>query len=855
MNTAVKNNLIKGLVKADDFWSMKKDEQVTAKLVVKEEYIFKEDSSWGVYYCDNAYSNGEALYDYSIKIAGVVGERLVIGNTYKVIGKVEEFNGIQSIKIQNINRTNPINKIGVINHLKTFGGLGDVLSERIFDKYGLNSMEAIINNPQEVANSIKGLSPEKAIDIATSIKDDIIKQEILVQLLSYEISVKDANALYRKFGVKSVDIIKENPYLLIETSGFSFEKADKIAISLGGDIKSKHRIKAGIIDMLIKIAGCGHCYFEEDLFIQKATNYLSYKLDGKEMFKLLKNEQSNKCCTYDLGGKTYQIIYSKLADCYKAYNSEKNAIKKEYLKYKLVELNPREIVECINILEDEKKILSNEGRIYLQSIWNAEQVIAKKLFELECSKQPMFYDIENSKNIVKQELDNILAEKNVKLEDRQYEACLNFNLYTGGVNVLIGSAGRGKTFTLKILLELNKRLNEKRFQRPLVYNLFAPTGRASKVMQKAMDERDAKTIHRGLNGTLGNFEFNEENPLTQDVLILDETSMVDVFLLRDLLKAMTLGQKIILVGDIQQLQSVGPGSILKDIIESKSFNVCELLIPKRQKEFSEININAERVLSHMPVQDGQKGEFHFKTCHEEEKMLNNLVESYTRLISKVDINEIQILSPQKKGLLGVNFLNYYIQSKVNPKDTGLKIKKEKFTIRMNNVDQEIQQYIKVGDRAMNKKNVYDLKWYKKDRFGSYEELNIFGITNGEIGTVVEIKEVVTESGSKQKRVIVEFEEGFVFFDGDLIDNLELAYAVTIHKSQGSQWKYVLFPISSSHRGMWDIHILYTAITRAKDVVYITGNHSVMEASVKISKRRVRRTSLKKKIVDEFLGSI
>lgn len=821
-----------------DFWEFNKGDKINTKIFVISEIAYKSESGWGSYVVQDAYSDG--LFAIDFVISGVMGFRLIEEKTYDVEGIVEQFRGRNQIKVKTVIQSNPVNKMGLVGYLKTFDGLGERLSERIWDKFGIDGLDLLRTNPKLVANEIVGLSLKRALKISEDIKFYSEKQTIIVNLLGYGISHKDAESIYRKYGLKSLQMIQENPYLLTNIANFSFEKADKIAINIGIEINSMFRLTEGIIDMLEKISDFGHCYIEEDDFIIKAVNHLSYKLDVTEMYSLLKENSNKEEFKYVVGGKSYNIKISKLANAYQKSVNERNSTKREYLKYKVVELETNDIVKAINTLKMEKRIKINKERLYLKKVWDAENSIVDDIYRLSTEKTPL--DV----SLVKKELDDLLMEKNIKLEDKQYEACLNFNLYTGGFYVLTGNAGCGKTFTLSIIYELANRLKKKLKNIPLRYKFFAPTGKASKVMRKSTGKK-AQTIHMGLGFEKGSFNFCRSNQFETDFLVVDETSMLNIFLCSDLLEAIKSGTKVIFMGDIKQLPSIGAGNILNDLIESNVLDVIELDVAKRQNALSSINENANNIIYKKPIESSTKKDFLFVSKQSDNEVLDNLLNAYIKSINKFCKEDVQILTPQKSGVLGVNFLNYYIQQKVNNVETTKQIAKAKFKVNINGTVKEIQPYIKVGDKVINTKNQYDLEWYEKDCYNDYSTItSMKGVTNGETGIIEDIKDVRVD-GEKVKRVIVKFEDGYVFFDDSSINNLELAYSITIHKAQGSQWFCVLIPIVSSHSFMLDNNLLYTAVTRATDYCFCFGQYSAMIRGINESKSRNRKTSLKEKL--------
>ncbi len=429
---------------------------------------------------------------------------------------------------------------------------------------------------------------------------------------------------------------------------------------------------------------------------------------------------------------------------------------------------------------------------------------------------------------IEDEVLNFEKNNNIKFHDSQREAIKG--ALENGVEIITGGPGTGKTTIINCITEIFEKANMK------VY-MAAPTGRAAKRMSETTG-REAKTIHRMLEMGVSDddteevFSKGEETPLECDVVIIDEASMIDIILMNTLLKAIALGTRIIIVGDVDQLPSVGPGNVLRDLIESKCVKVVRLKEIFRQSKESMIIVNAHRINDgEMPIINKKDKDFYFIECSESKKIVNTLLELSNRRLPKFNkswhkIHDIQILSPMRKGILGVSSLNKELQSVLNPKNDSKK-------------EMEFKDYIfRVGDKVMQTKNNYSLKWTRASGEGEAEGLGIF---NGDVGYIEDIDE------EKETIQILFDNERRVIYENLYLDEIDLAYAVTIHKSQGSEFPVVIMPAFKGPPLLMNRNLLYTGITRAKRLVVLVGSLKAINFMVQNDKIFERYSLLKWRI--------
>ncbi|MBQ9767807.1 MAG: AAA family ATPase, partial [Lachnospiraceae bacterium] len=544
-------------------------------------------------------------------------------------------------------------------------------------------------------------------------------------------------------------VLTENPYRLAEDIDcVGFRIADEIATKIGLRSDSDYRVRAGVFYVLLQAGNNGHVYLPEEELLANACEMLEL---GREVVKrqIETLQVEKKIIVKEVEGD--RLIYSTLA-----YYTE---------------LNTARMLLDLNVTYD-----------------LSDSVLETKLKTLECKEE-------------------------IELDELQRQAV--FETARNGVFILTGGPGTGKTTTIRTMLQYFE--NE-----GLDILLAAPTGRAAKRMTETTG-REARTIHRLLelkvseaSGNRMSFERNEENPLECDMIIIDEMSMVDIYLMQALLKAITIGTRLVLVGDVNQLPSVGPGNVLRDIIASGCFRVITLDKIFRQAQESDIVTNAHKIHAGDEIRlDNKSSDFFFLQREDIgviQKSILYLVKEKVANHLHVKPEEVQVLTPMRKGELGVERLNVLLQEHLNPADAG---KKEK---------EHSRGVFREGDKVMQIKNNYQMEWEVRSRYGIPTDGGT-GVFNGDCGIIKEINFF-------SERLSVEFEEGRIAeYPFSQLDELELAYAATIHKSQGSEYPAVVLPLLSGPRLLMNRNLLYTAVTRAKQCVMIVGNAATVNAMI------------------------
>jgi exodeoxyribonuclease V alpha subunit len=697
---------------------------------------------------------------------------LVEGDYIKVIGNFvthKEYG--KQFKVETFEKIMPKTLDSLEKYLSngTIKGIGPATAKKIVATFGEDTINVFKFEPEKLTQ-IKGITKEKAIEMAQCFVENWELWQIVGFLDNFGISPANAKTIYKKLGTQTIDEIESNPYILIDlVKGVDFAKLDKYALENGFEINNYKRIKCGIKYSLVKITYNGHCCTLE-------ANLIKYV---KELLKV--EDDDIEHCLIDLNVKE-EIVIEKRED---------------------------------------------ENWVYSKEIYDAEANIASKLILLDSTQNIKRIDSFDS------ELEKIEKAGNINLSTKQEEAIQAIN--SNNVVIITGGPGTGKTTIIKNVIDIYKSHGKK-------VVLCAPTGRAAKRMTEMTGE-EAKTLHRLLE--IGKIEKANEftimnyevAPIDADVIIVDEASMVDIYLMNYLLNGIYQGTKLILVGDTDQLPSVGPGSVLKDIINSERIKTIFLDEIFRQAAQSKIIVNSHKVndgeyFLEKEEQEGLKDDFFYIKEKSQDIMLDQIISLCKgRLKNFGDydfLENIQILSPTKKGLLGTKELNKRLQEELNPSNDEKKEKKVGEVI------------FREGDRVMQVKNNYDIYWEKGNtRSLTYE--NGTGIFNGELGKILKIDFL-----NKQIKILFDDEKEAWYAFSDM-DQIEHAYAITVHKAQGSEFDVVIMVVTQSSAMLLTRNLLYTGLTRAKKLLILIGNDNVVKFMIQNADTKIRNTGLEYKL--------
>ena len=656
-------------------------------------------------------------------------------------------------------------------------GVGPALAKRIVKKFGSDTFRIIEEEPERLIE-IKGISERIAREISMQMEDKKGMREAMIFLQQYGISNALAVKIYDTYGMRVYQVMKENPYQLAEDiHGIGFKMADEIAAKIGIRTDSDFRIRSGILYTLLLAAGEGHVYLPKEILLRNTSIMLQ------------------------IPPEVIEVQLSNLA-----------------MEKKLI----------IKIEED-------RTYVYATSYYYAELNCAKMLLDMDAAVDYFPTEEERAREEefrgqVEKKIRRLEHNLDLELDELQRQAVIESVLH--GVFILTGGPGTGKTTTINMIIRYFEREGLDIF-------LAAPTGRAAKRMTEATGF-EARTIHRLLelnggseeDGRRASFTKNQDNPLEADVVIIDEMSMVDIHLFQALLKAIAPGTRLILVGDVNQLPSVGPGQVLQDLIYSETFSVIGLQKIFRQAEDSDIVVNAHKIHKGQElILNNKSKDFFFLERQDVNVIYKHMIQLIQEKLPKycnISPFEVQVLTPMRKGNLGVQTLNQILQKYLNPEDKHKPEHVYGDTI------------FRVGDKVMHTRNNYQLEWEIVSKYNIPIDKGV-GVFNGDMGTIKEIYEY-------NQTLVVEFDDlRKVTYPFSALDELELAYAITIHKSQGSEYPAVVMPLLAGPKPLFNRNLLYTGVTRARNCLTILGSKEILGEMIRNNQENRRYTGLRSRI--------
>ncbi len=654
-------------------------------------------------------------------------------------------------------------------------GIGAALAARIVKKFKEETFRIIEEEPERLSE-VRGVSDRMAREIAVQMEEKKEMREAMIFLQKYGISNTLAIKIYNRYGMGLYGVMKENPYRLAEDiAGVGFRIADEIASKIGIHTDSDYRIRSGILYVLLLAMNEGHLYLPEGMLLEKTKELLHVETD---------------------------LIRPHLS----------------------------------NLMMDKKIMIKRadpDNQVYASTNYYAELGCARMIVDLGQGQDQDNALLPSEKERLLLKIRALEEKTGLRLDELQKEAVVMS--ISSGMFILSGGPGTGKTTTINMILKLFEAEG-------LDIMLAAPTGRAAKRMTEATGY-EARTIHRllELNGAVAeeegrraSFEKNEQNPIETDVLIIDEMSMVDIFLLQALLKAVMPGTRLIMVGDVNQLPSVGPGQVLKDLIASGRIPVVMLKKIFRQAGESDIVVNAHKINEGLEINCNNKSkDFFFLERSDPNVIYKHMIQLIQeKLPPYVNARpyEIQVLTPMRKGTLGVETLNKILQQYLNPASSD---KKEYLNGEV---------LFREGDKVMQVKNNYQLEWEIVSKYGIPIDKGV-GVFNGDMGIVREINQYA-------ETLVVEYDEcKKITYPFVQLDELELAYAITIHKSQGSEYPAVIIPILTGPRMLFNRNLLYTGVTRAKNCVTLLGSRNMISEMIANQSEQKRFTGLCNRLME------
>ena len=710
------------------------------------------------------YSNDENGYTIAkVKVQGHRGLVTVVGNLMAPIpGEIIKMDGEwvnhprygEQFKVDRYKSLVPASVYGIQKYLGSglIKGIGPVMAKRIVERFGKETLDVIEKEIEKLAE-VDGIGEKRIGMIQQAWEDQKEIREVMIFLQTHEVGSGYAAKIFKQYGNRSIMVVKENPYrLATDIFGIGFLTADRIAEKLGFSRDSELRAEAGILYVLNQLADEGHVYYPYEPLVQKCQEILG--VDQGVIVKAMSVIAESRMIVID------------------------------------------------DLKKDVDDFRENNKAVYLAKFYLSETSIVTRMKTLiRTPKSIRNIDFDKAIKWVQQHLPITLAEK-----QREAIQCAVENK----VMIITGGPGTGKTTIINAILKVFSRINIK-------IMLAAPTGRAAKRMSEATGHA-AKTIHRLLEYSIqkGGFQKNELSPLNCDLMIIDEASMIDTILMHHLLKAIPPGTTFILVGDVNQLPSVGAGNVLKDIIASGEMQIVELNEIFRQARESLIIVNAHRInnglLPSFKSFEQKLDDFYFIEQEDPESVLRILLELVKERIPRRfgfdPVNDIQVLSPMHKGIVGAGNLNRELQNVLNPGEDGV--------IRGG-------RNFRVHDKVMQIKNNYDKE-----------------VFNGDIGRITRID-------TENQELAISFDGRDIPYDYSDLDEIVLAYAVSIHKSQGSEYPAVIMPILTQHFVLLQRNLVYTAVTRGRKLVVMVGTMKALAIGVKNDKTQKRYTYLKHRL--------
>lgn len=735
-------------------------------------------------------------YD-DFSVLGNVPFELKEGRRYRLTGVVEEVYSkfkkqtVRQLRLSGIVLLMPKGEQGILRYLQSLKGLNS-RAFSLYDAFKDETLTIMKKDPERVAKEVRGISLKQALAFQEQLIEQEDASETMTFLLNLGLSIKECERIFKHHGDSVQAKIDANPYVLTQRyngwPAMSFQRVDKLALSWGAKPESRERFEASVHFIFERQGSFGHCYSDWDTVVKMAQEALrtpKYNADLEDVEETLERLLMN------------------------------------------------------NILH------LDDDRLYIKRFFDMEEELAADLVSL--AEKTSWRRVTDTRTVV----ENYLKVSGLVLEDKQRAAVEASVEHKGDMIIINGAAGTGKTFTAETILEVLRMIHSQEGNRKAMsVQILAPTGRASKVLKKALNNKySTSTIHRALVPSDEGFYYDRSNQLTADVFLIDETSMLDTYLAHALMQAIPKGSKVIFLGDVRQLPAIGAGNVLSDAIKSGLCPVITLTVPKRQAIGSSIYENASRILSGQTIEPDLNDTFWFETNNAQQARLK--VMHAVKNISSFDKEDIQILSPMRKGECGTHMLNYSLQALWNGQQPDSSLLNHTFEVN----GQSYRLYFRIGDRVMQTVNTGDQKWVIRDpKTGEYtEDESRQGelVTNGEQGIIQHIFEetVPSQVGRNQQvtTMAVQFEDGIVLYRGNDKKDLDHAYAISIHKSQGSQWPVVIEVMDHTHYMMLSNELFYTGYSRASKKHILVSDKRSVDMALREQVVSQRRTSLDDRI--------
>ena len=782
---------------------------------------------------------------------------LQVGRFYELSGVVEQRNGQRQLSVKAYKRVNPTDKVGALRILQGLPGL-NMRAEELYNICGSSVVDDLCNNYKTVIEKAEshGFTKESILRWHSLLVYGIAEEESALMLLNIGLGINTARLLIEERGYKIRDEIKENPYILlqIKSARLSFAVCDKIAMDLGYELDGRDRIREAVLHTIEQYSaqsGCT-CIPASD-FSYALHNCLDVVIEREQAIHYINIAEGKPVLSEKVGGTTIDIDIEQLKAELSGWQESGDTELFQYVVFycpddKIVDI----VVEMLKNGELVNFQLKNSGFYQTKEFFRMEDFIAVKLLKINQNNGDCISPV-----VIERLLEDVLREQGseenpIQLEARQREAVITACSRRGGVFIITGAAGSGKTFVLNIILSVLDKYMKKTTGSPVTSKVLAPTGKAAKIASLATGLQGS-TIHRFVAAT------KMRRTETSSVYVIDEFSMVDEQLFMDFLEQMPTMSKLILLGDTNQLPSIEVGNCLHDLIDSGIIPCTTLNVVKRQSSKSGILLMAnhicrgEDIKSEIVNTDGNNDNAIVSISEDEVSIRRKIVKSAERLgLGAFREERVQILCPRNRGNTGAEVLNHIIQQKLNPYQPALgQLRLETGCIVSYRDDNgnyvKEPMYFQIGDRVIHTRNNYNAGWYTKDLLGGFTQTMDHGVMNGEVGEIEDIRDVPVQGVGIVRRVIVRYDGKYIFYDGKDIEDLMHAYAITIHRSQGSQWPIVLCPITNSDSRLLTRQLLYTACTRAQKTLFIVAQKAALATGVETEAINHRVTRLQERL--------
>lgn len=814
-----------------------------------KELTYMDDSSYGIYNCK---LNTDSDNPPEFIVSGYLSDRLDIGHTYTSDGTVVTTKGNKQFRIDNISQQMPDCGSGVLDYLRSLNWIRSG-ADTLYETFGADALRIIREDPSAVKKTLPDVTDERIDEWQRQIENGRDDLGFLSELISIGLKPRQARQLIEKYGADTMNKVRTNPYCLIgRVPGYTFAKCDEAAVRLKLEPDCAERMTAGVNSAMMKLMSGGSTKIRRDEAQASVIDTLSVRMTVSDMYDAVNSGKAYYEASF--GSQKWKIPCSHIKADLTMYKSAKTQADRDQARTLLWYMSPPLVKETMDNMLAEGELVADGEYIMLKRYYTEEHEVASSVIGLiDAAEKNTVFDVEAALNAY-------CKEKGIVLEERQRDAVTHVCSSIGGLHIINGAAGCGKTFCIKVALAILEQMYHAN-GRELIKTIVAPTGKAARVAHNSTGI-DASTVHRLLQYRAdGTFYYNATNKLDYNCLVIDETSMLDTNIAYSLFTAIAPGTIVILMGDINQLPSIGPGNVLHDLTSSGIVDVVTLNVIKRQGKDSGIVINARHVIDGEPVTTQKETMDSLVVgADTEPAMLDKMLKYVEKSLAGGKADDLQILAPMRSGLIGTNNINRLMQQRLNPNAADLKpFLQCKFSIEQGKDTRDVELYFRCGDRVINTKNDYSIPWFCMKQGRLYTDGEKCGLTNGEVGTIVWLGNDIDTHGDKVNRMIVRFpadkpgEFKYVIFDNDF-QVLSLSYAITIHRSQGSEWPVVLVMLSRRHKKMIDRHLLYTGITRSKAKCILISDKETLDYAVSCSKGD-RVTGLRERIIEFASGGV